>query len=97
MPDPRPTQQQGITDLTVLAAIKPGLVEGIVDSRSYAWRLQRVLESLDAARRASREADVLPSPFVDGVGRLRDIHCFRFAVLPSENRLFLNVTFDGGW
>ena len=97
MPHKPPTQLQGITDLTLFADIKPGLIEGIFESRSYAWRLQRVLMSLDASRRASREADVLPSPFIDGVARLRGIHFFRFAVLPGGQKLFLNVTFDGGW
>lgn len=94
---PQPTQLQGITDLTLIARIKPGLIDGIFDSRSYAWRLQRVLELLDAARRGTRESDALPNPFIDSVGRLRGIHFFRFAVLPRENRLLLNVTFDGGW
>lgn len=96
MPHVAPTQLQGITDLTLIAEVGPGLIDGIFDSRSYAWRLKRVLELLDAARRASREADKLPNPFVDGVGRLRGIHFFRFALLPDD-KLLLNVTFDGGW
>ena len=93
----RPTQLNGITDLTLIAEIKPGLIDGIFDSRSYAWRLRRVLELLDAARRAGREADLGPNPFVDGVARLRGIHFFRFAILPDDKQLLLNVTFDGGW
>lgn len=92
-----PTHLQGITDLTVIAQIKPGLIEGIFESRSYAWRLRMVLHLLDAARRTSREADVQANPFIDHVGRLRGIHCFRFAVLPGDRQLLLNVTFDGGW
>src|SRR5262245_24489246 len=95
MPNERPTQLQGITDLTLFADIKPGLINGIFDSRSYTWRLQRVLELLDAARRTRREADVVPTPFIDSVARLRGVHFFRFAVLPSDKWL-LNVTFDGG-
>jgi Dyp-type peroxidase family len=105
---PNPTQLQGITDLTVFADIKPGLIDGIFESRSYAWRLERVLELLDAARRGYRESDPLPNPFVDGVARLRGVHFFRFAVLPPvevvegtetvrRQKLYLNVTFDGGW
>ena len=95
----RSTQLQGITDLTVFADVQPGLIKGIFDSRSYAWRLVRVLDLLDAARRAARESDMQPNPLVDSVARLRDIHFFRFAVLPSPTgaRLLLNVTFDGGW
>ena len=97
MPDPRPTQLQGITNLTVIADIKPGLIKGIFDNCSFAGRLQIVLELLDAARHANREAGLLPSPFVDGVGRLRGVQFFRFAVLPSGRQLLLNVSFDGGW
>ncbi|MDO9071723.1 MAG: Dyp-type peroxidase [Rubrivivax sp.] len=97
MPHPRPTQLQGITDLTVIADIKPGLVTGIFESRSYAWRLKTVLELLDAARHASREASEQPNPFIDNVGRLRGVQFFRFAVPPPGRQLFLNVTFDGGW
>ena len=66
-----PTQLQGITDLTVIAEIKPGLIADIFESRSYAWRLKHVLGLLDAARRSSREAEVLPNPLVDVVARLR--------------------------
>ena len=95
--DPFPTQLQGITDLTVVADIKRGLIDGIFESRSYAWRLRQVLTLLDAARHAGREAAMLPNPFVDGVGRLRGIHFFRFGVLPGDRQLLLNVTFDGGW
>jgi Dyp-type peroxidase family len=97
MPHKPPTQLQGVTDLTLVANIKQGLIEGIFDSRSYASRLVLVLGLLDAARRANREADPLPNPFIDGVARLRVVHFFRFAVLPPGRQLLLNVTFDGGW
>ena len=92
-----PTQLQGITDLTVIADIREGLVRNVFESRSYRWRLEQVLKLLDAARRTRREADVMPSPFIDGVARLRGVHFFRFAVLPDSDKLLLNVTFDGGW
>lgn len=92
-----PTQLQGITDLTLFADIKLGLIEGIFDNFSYANRLEKVLMLLDAARRTSRESDLQPNPFADAVGRLRGVHFFRFAILPPGDRLFLNVTFDGGW
>jgi len=97
MPYARSTQLQGITDLLVVADIKQGLIEGIFDSRSYAWRLTMVLDLLDAARHASREANEQPNPFIDNVGRLRGVQFFRFAVPPPGKQLFLNVTFDGGW
>ncbi len=97
MSRPPPTQLLGITDLTVIAPVKQGLIDGIFDSRTYEWRLRRVLALLDAARHITREGDLVPSPRMDIVGRWRGIHFFRFAVLPPGDRLLLNVSFDGGW
>ncbi|MEY4415531.1 MAG: hypothetical protein RIQ53_2824 [Pseudomonadota bacterium] len=95
-----PTQLHGITDLTVLAELKPGLIDGIFDSRSPVWRLRRVLALLDAARHAARESDAWPGPLPDFVARVRDVHFFRFAILPRSStgsqQFLLNVTFDGG-
>src|SRR3954463_4259431 len=98
----RNTQLQGVTDLTVFADIKAGLIDGIFESRSHVWRLKCVLQLLDLARRASRESDPIPSQLVDLVARLRGIQYFRFTILPVAGqagafRLFLGVTFDGGW
>lgn len=103
MPHTPPTQLQGITSLTVIADVKPGLIDGIFDSRSYTWRLRQVLALLDTARRASREAEAEPSLLADSVARLRGIHSFSFTLLPAAedrpppDRLLLNVIFDGGW
>ena len=98
------TELQGITDLTVLARIKPGFVPGF-ESISHADRLQRVLKTLNALRQAARESPTpLPTgfePFTDVVSRFRIVHSFRFAILPAEpggaQKLLLNVNFDGGW
>ena len=102
----RTTQLEGITDLTLMARIKPGLVEGNYETESYTERLRRTLGVLDAVRRKSRESLPFASPFPDPVGRFLGIHFFRFAILPAgqpphevggRDRLILNVTFDGGW
>lgn len=102
----RTTQLEGVTDLTLMACIKPGLVEGNYETESYTERLRRTLAVLDAVRKKSRESTPFPSPFPDPVGRFRGIHFFRYAILPADqaphavggpDRLILNVTFDGGW
>jgi hypothetical protein len=102
----RTTQLGGITDLTLIAPIKPGLIVGSLEAESYTERLRRTLAILDAVRKRGRESRLAPSPFPDPVGRLRDIHFFRYAILPARqaplgltepDRLILNVTFDGGW
>ncbi len=100
-------QLRGLTDLTVLAAVKEGFVEGAADNLSYLKRLDAVLRTLNAARLASSESVLQPSPFPDSVGRFRIIHFFRFAIVkpdaggdptqPGRHKLLLNVTFDGGW
>ncbi len=103
MNQPASTQLQGISDLTVIAPITPGLIDGIFETRTYVWRLERVLKLLDAVRRKSRESDLHPSPLVDNVARLRDVQFFRFAITPRAPgpdhppQLLMNVTFDGGW
>jgi len=102
----RTTQLGGITDLTLIAPIKPGLIQGGLETGSYTERLRRTLATLDAVRKRARESRLTPSPFPDPVGRLRGIHFFRYAILPARqaplslpepDRLILNVTFDGGW
>jgi Dyp-type peroxidase family len=98
------TRLQGITDLTVLAPIKTGFVEGALETCTYLERLRRMLRALDAGRHATRESALQRSPFSDLVGRLNIVHFFRFAIVPPDAndtsgryRLMLNVTFDGGW
>ena len=101
------TQFRGLTDLTVLAKVKEGFVEGGFDGYTYLKRLEVVLRTLNAVRLASSESTLQLSPFPDSVGRFRIIHFFRFAILapdsgadptrPGRHKLLLNVTFDGGW
>jgi deferrochelatase/peroxidase EfeB len=99
----RTTQLQGITDLTVLADVKPGFVDGTFEVDTQAERLDRVLRVINGVRQASREAALQPNPFADLVGRFRSIHFFRFGIVTPDRidgkhwKLLLNVTFDGGW
>jgi hypothetical protein len=95
------TQLQGITDLSVQAVVKRGLVP-CFETWTYGARLRRVLRTLDAGRRAARENPVafLPRDVIRGLQTVKSI---RFAVLgpretgSADERLLLNVTFDRGW
>lgn len=104
------TQLGGITNLALLAQVKPGFVDGI-DTCTFVKRLDYVLKTLHAMALASREA-LAPSssPEDDFVGRMKIVHFFRFAIVPPDapapgtpatepgpHHLMLNVTFDGGW
>ena len=97
----------GVTNLSVLAPIKPGLVEGF-EPISYLDRLGKVLKALQSARQNVRESELKPPIFPDAIGQFGIIHHFRYAIVPPEPgaeeqpldgiwRLSLNVTFDGGW
>lgn len=100
------TQLGGITNLTVLATVREGFVEGF-ESQTHVQRLQMVLRTLNGIRQTVREATTQASPFPDPVGRFDIVHFFRFTVVPPDpasasagtgrHRLLLNVTFDGGW
>lgn len=102
-PDYKTTQLQGITDLTLTAPIKGGFVDGAFETETHVERLRRVLGMLSAVRQTSREASLQASPFTDSVGKFQAIHFFRFAIVSPDagtsgpHKLFLNVTFDGGW
>lgn len=97
----------GVTNLSVMAPIKIGLVEGF-EPISYLERLRKVLDALHSARRNKRESELFPPLFPDSIGRFGIIHHFRYAIVPPDSgaashlstglwRLSLNVTFDGGW
>ena len=97
----RATGLRGVTNLAVLAPVRDGLVKSF-EPISYVERLRKVLDALQSARQNLRESELLPSYFVDTIGRLDIIHHFRYALVPPERadapwRLSLNVTFDGGW
>ena len=102
------TQLGGVTNLALLAPVKPGFVDGL-DTCTFVQRLDYVLKTLQALALAAREAMAeSASPEDDFVGRMKIVHFFRFALVPPEppaqpdaepglHRLMLNVTFDGGW
>ena len=97
----------GMTNLNVLAPIKPGMVIGF-EPVSYLERLRKVLDALQSARQNVRESEMHPPVFPDSVGRFGIIENFRYSIVPPSTeaggsalsgtwRLSLNVTFDGGW
>lgn len=107
MPDKNASiQLAGITNLSLIAPIKTGFVDSF-DTLTHVARLQQVLATLNGIRQAGRESSVPLSPFPDPVGRFDIVHFFRFAIVPPDaeaqaagsirHRLFLSVTFDGGW
>ncbi|MEJ8825458.1 hypothetical protein WKW80_26125 [Variovorax humicola] len=106
----RSTVLGGITNLSVLAPVKKGMVIGF-EPISYLERLRKVLDALYSARQNVRESELLQPVFPDSVGRFGIIDHFRYALVPpipglpddqpqpedGTWRLSLNVTFDGGW
>ena len=85
---------QGITELTLVAAVKPGLIRAL-DTRSHASRLKTVMTTLQGLRASSREW-ALVRPLSDAVERIQAIQTFRVALLDGD-RLLLAVTFDRPW
>src|SRR5229473_6735536 len=94
-PDESSKHLQGITDLTLLAPIKQGLIEGL-DTRTYKSRLKLLLKTLNALRSSSREYALI-HPFSDSAERIRTIHSLRLAIFEPEDKLLLAVTFDRPW
>lgn len=92
-------QLGGITDLVLLADIKPGFVDAL-EVVTYVDRLRKVLRTLNGLRLGSRESSAPASPYTDIVARWRIVHSFRWAVVEGQggapDRLLLNVNFDGG-
>jgi deferrochelatase/peroxidase EfeB len=85
----------GSSDLTLLANVKPGLIESL-ESITYKTRIKRVLDLLHAARMDSHEyhAAQLLSDSVERVGAIQSV---RVAVFEPEDEVLLSVTFDGPW
>ncbi|HEY0824324.1 MAG TPA: hypothetical protein VGD76_11095, partial [Ramlibacter sp.] len=106
-PRTRSTGLAGVTNLSVLAPLRSGMVPSF-EPVSYVARLRKVLDALQSARQNLRESEPW-SVFPDVVGRFGIIHGFRYALVPPDSmpvgmprefgtwRLSLNVTFDGGW
>ena len=86
---------QGISDLTLVAPIKQGLISTL-DTRTYATRLRAVLRTLHMLRQASREHSLV-RPFSDATDRIRTITDLRMAIHEPEQKLLLSVTFDRPW
>jgi len=111
-PDTKSTELGGIANLALMAPVKRGFIPG-ADTVSYARRLELLFKTLNAIRLGSRESSRYPSPFPDALGRFGILHSFRYALIPPEigsdgeakddpskvgvYRVYLNVTFDGGW
>lgn len=93
-------QLGGITDLVLIADLKPGFVDAL-EVVSHVDRLRRVLRTLNGLRLGSRESSAPASPYTDIVARWRIVHSFRWAIIDGKggapDRLLLNVNFDGGW
>ncbi|RZJ03643.1 MAG: hypothetical protein EOP39_21430, partial [Rubrivivax sp.] len=93
-------QLGGITDLNLLADIKPGFVDAL-EVVTYVDRLRKVLKTLNALRLGSRESSSPASPYTDIVARWRIVHSFRWTIVDgthgAPDRLLLSVNFDGGW
>lgn len=93
-------QLGGITDLNLLADIKPGFVDAL-EVVTYVDRLRKVLRTLNGLRLGSRESSAPASPFTDIVARWRIVHSFRWSIVEGQggapDRLLLCVNFDGGW
>lgn len=106
-PRTRSTGLAGVTNLSVLAPLRSGMVPSF-EPVSYVGRLRKVLDALQASRQNLRQSE-LWSVFPDVIGRFGIIHGFRYALVPPDSspfgvpkefgtwRLSLNVTFDGGW
>src|ERR1041384_3557297 len=82
------------TELTVLANIKPGLVQ-IPDPMSYSTRLERLLDVLFQQRKKGVELG--GSGFIGPLEQLRSLHFVHWAIIDSGTRLLLTVAFDKPW
>jgi Dyp-type peroxidase family len=85
----------GVSDLTLLAPIKPGLIPAL-DTVTYTTRLKRLLKALHMGRVSTHEY-ALHRPFSDAVERVGRIHSVRVVVFEPEGQVLLSVTFDGVW
>ncbi|MBL8376749.1 MAG: Dyp-type peroxidase [Burkholderiales bacterium] len=85
----------GVSDLTLFAPIKPGLVPSL-ETVTYKTRIKRLLKALNAGRSASHEYALL-RPFSDAVERVGKIHSVRVVVVEPQDLVLLAVTFDGSW
>lgn len=103
----RSIELSGLTNLAVLAPIKPGFVDGF-ETITYLERLKKLLDALHASRQNQRESELRGTVFPDSIGRWGIIRSFRYAIVSPRQAgaragetgswlLSLNVSFDGGW
>ena len=83
----------GVSDLTIAARIKPGLVPSL-EAVSYKTRVKTLLRTLHAARLSSQEYAFF-RPLSDAVERVGAIHSVRVVISEPEDKLILAATFDG--
>lgn len=72
----------GITDLVVIAPIKPGFIEAY-ENVTYATRLKIVAEALNRVRVAAREHEMI-TPFSDVTERILTLLDFRIGVIDKD-------------
>lgn len=97
----RSTSLGKVANLSLLAPIKPGLVN-CFDPVTYQERLRKVLDATQSSRKNKTESELGMPAFPDLVGQFGIIQHFRYAIVPPRDRcgtwqLSLNVSFDGGW
>ena len=85
----------GSSDLTLLAAIKPGFVESL-ESVTYKTRTKRALQALHGARMSAHEHSAVHL-VSDAVERIPAIQSVRVAVQDATDSVMLAVSFDGPW
>ncbi len=84
------------TELTLVADVKPGLVE-VRETRSYATRLGILLGTLQAIRQKAVEASLREAPYAGPLEKLQALHFVRWTLLDNGTKLMLAVSFDGPW
>lgn len=83
------------SELTLMARIKPGFVEGMPEPVTYATRLRILLSTLYSLRKMAEEQ--LADEYVGPLERLRTLHFVRYAIFDDDRRLLLAVSFDHSW
>ncbi len=80
---PASTHLGGISNLALMAPIKPGFVDGI-EAVTYTKRLEILLTLLNAARLTVREVAWEQSPFPDLLGSVGILRSFRYAIVSPD-------------
>ncbi len=88
-------RMKGVTELTLVAKIKPGLVD-VRETRSYATRLRILLRTLFAIRQKGVE-EAIDANFAGPLERLQILHFVRFSIFDGDSKLLLAASFDGPW